>query len=206
LYVKNYQKSIDILCELSTHTKRNQTSPYKLVYQWMTEIESSSRAHLNGLMLSDLLIMPVQRVPRYVLLLEVPRSREFLARSLLGRLCADTASFTRQDLLKHTPEEHVDRLDLVNAISEMRSVANYINKQQSFLENQNKVCKIQQGISGEFPNLVEPHRFFGTCGGGGGGGGCCCQRALIVDDDDVLSIQFAKDRSFACRIEHTNAP
>jgi hypothetical protein len=71
LYVKNYQTAIDIMRDLSTQSTRNLTSPHQLVYTWITELEETARPVLNGLMLNDLLIMPVQRVPRYVMLLEV---------------------------------------------------------------------------------------------------------------------------------------
>jgi hypothetical protein len=46
--------------------------------------------------IQSLLILPIQRIPRYVLLLE--------------------------DLLKHTPDESIDKPDLITALDKMKKV------------------------------------------------------------------------------------
>lgn len=59
--------------------------------------------------LEGLLIMPIQRIPRYVLLLE--------------------------DLLKATPEGHCDRDLLISSLAQVRSVAAEINEKKRGVEN-----------------------------------------------------------------------
>ena len=79
------------------------------------------------------LIMPVQRIPRYKLLLE--------------------------DLLKHTPEMHPDFQALVKALDEIRRRASEINERKRAQENNEKIVAIQNRIRGTFKTpLVQPHR------------------------------------------------
>lgn len=63
-----------------------------------------SRDHpdVKGADLMNFLILPVQRLPRYVLLL--------------------------RDLLKYTPEAHVDFEPLSKAVDKMSSVADYVRR------------------------------------------------------------------------------
>jgi hypothetical protein len=81
--------------------------------------------------LNSFLIMPIQRIPRYVLLLE--------------------------DLLKHTEENHPDFNSLSQTLITMKTVANDIN--ESIKEHQNylKILEIQSKFM-NCPPLVEPHR------------------------------------------------
>lgn len=81
----------------------------------------------QGLHLGALLILPIQRIPRYVLLL--------------------------QDLLRHTESGHPDHADLVQALKDMRQVADYINEKKREAEALNLVVRIQERIH----NLVQYH-------------------------------------------------
>ncbi|XP_031817323.1 rho guanine nucleotide exchange factor 17 isoform X2 [Sarcophilus harrisii] len=65
-------------------------------------LEQSMRENKEKQALSDLMIKPVQRIPRYELLVK--------------------------DLLKHTPEEHPDRPFLIDAHRNIKQVAEKINK------------------------------------------------------------------------------
>jgi hypothetical protein len=69
--------------------------------------------------------MPVQRLPRYVLLLE--------------------------DLAKNTPKKHVDHLPGLQALDQLREVADYVNEEKRIVENMQEVMQVQSSISG---NLV----------------------------------------------------
>lgn len=66
--------------------------------------------------ITDFLIMPIQRIPRYVLLLN--------------------------DLCKHTKKSHLDFSDLRKALLKMKEVAGYVNEHKRDAENLNAVLKI----------------------------------------------------------------
>jgi hypothetical protein len=89
----------------------------------------------NGRDLCSLLIAPIQRIPRYVLLL--------------------------QDLLKATPEYHVEYAGLCKAVNKLKETADAINTKAREAEQMAKVYEIQSQLIGEnVPNLVRPHRRF----------------------------------------------
>lgn len=73
--------------------------------------------------LDSLLLMPIQRIPRYNLLL--------------------------QDLLKHTPETHPDYANLREATDGMRMVAEYLNENVRRIENERKLVEIEIMFGGE---------------------------------------------------------
>ena len=87
-----------------------------------------------GLDLTSYLIAPVQRIPRYVMLLE--------------------------DLLKYTPQEHEDAEDLRAAVDKMREVADYVNEKKREAENLNKVLRVQEVLSGKIELLEDASRRF----------------------------------------------
>ncbi|KAF2074433.1 hypothetical protein CYY_004251 [Polysphondylium violaceum] len=71
--------------------------------------------------ISSFLIQPVQRLPRYELLL--------------------------RDLIKNTSTSHPDRANLEKGVVKMREITMYINDQQKERENLAKVLQIQQELS-----------------------------------------------------------
>jgi len=91
--------------------------------------------------IDSMLILPVQRVPRYVLLL--------------------------MDLLKNTPREHPDYILVEKSTEAMREVAFQINTAISQAESRAKCIKIHSIIDTKFGSktlpittLLEPHRVF----------------------------------------------
>ena len=81
----------------------------------------------------DYIITPVQRLPRYVLLLK--------------------------ELLKNTPP--LDQPPIQQALTSMETIASFVNERKRSVENMNKLLEISQSISGELPpevHLIEPHR------------------------------------------------
>ena len=62
-YLNGYEKSIAAINNLRSHKK---------FQEWMTEVRSKLQK-IGGLDLMSYMIMPVQRIPRYVLLLRVSR-------------------------------------------------------------------------------------------------------------------------------------
>ncbi|KYQ90529.1 pleckstrin (PH) domain-containing protein [Tieghemostelium lacteum] len=118
MYVNNYNNSFAAINECKENPK-------------FAELLDKNRSSY-GLDLSSFLIMPIQRLPRYVLLL--------------------------QDLMKHTQETHTDYNDLTLALKKMKEVAEYVNEKKREAENLNQVLMIQNSLSGKFKNLAEPHR------------------------------------------------
>ncbi|KYQ90374.1 pleckstrin (PH) domain-containing protein [Tieghemostelium lacteum] len=84
--------------------------------------------------LESLLINVVQRIPRYILLL--------------------------QDLFKHTWSDHVDYENLKTAIKMVTIVANEVNSSIKMAESQSKVLEIQKNLVGFDQELVCPSRHF----------------------------------------------
>ncbi|GAM17857.1 hypothetical protein SAMD00019534_010320 [Acytostelium subglobosum LB1] len=82
--------------------------------------------------LESLLITPVQRIPRYVLLL--------------------------QDLLKHTESTHPDFLHISEGLKVIKEVAISINDTKRRADNSLKVIEAQNKLVGKFPNLVVADR------------------------------------------------
>ncbi|GAM26345.1 hypothetical protein SAMD00019534_095200 [Acytostelium subglobosum LB1] len=97
--------------------------------QCITELEDMDYKHIN-----DYLILPVQRIPRYTLLLA--------------------------DLVKNTWPDHPDYQDLTESLKRMQDVAMSINEKKREAENIQKVSEIQSNFVGKFENLAEPHRRF----------------------------------------------
>lgn len=85
--------------------------------------------------IDDLLIQPVQRIPRYLLLLT--------------------------DLKKHTEQQHADYAHLEKAIEVIGRVLDCIQAENKKMENVGKILEIAESLSGySGEHLLEPHRSF----------------------------------------------
>lgn len=71
----------------------------------------------KGRGLTDFLIMPVQRIPRYVMLL--------------------------QQLIKYTPDNHPDYSAINTGLSKISEIAGYINSQKKDYDSKTRVAEIQ---------------------------------------------------------------
>eukprot|EP01102_Stenamoeba_stenopodia_P020878 TRINITY_DN8286_c0_g1_i1.p1 TRINITY_DN8286_c0_g1~~TRINITY_DN8286_c0_g1_i1.p1 ORF type:complete len:670 (+),score=210.29 TRINITY_DN8286_c0_g1_i1:111-2120(+) len=128
-YLKMYTSYVNNYCTaLSTLGSCQQSS--KSFANWIKERESAPQ--LGNLHLSDFLINPIQRVPRYVMLF--------------------------QDLLKHTSSDHKDYKNLEKLITELQNVASLINERKRQAEQMEKVLTVQAKLVGDFASLVKPHR------------------------------------------------
>eukprot|EP01112_Ceratiomyxa_fruticulosa_P020320 TRINITY_DN688_c0_g1_i1.p1 TRINITY_DN688_c0_g1~~TRINITY_DN688_c0_g1_i1.p1 ORF type:complete len:868 (+),score=238.12 TRINITY_DN688_c0_g1_i1:281-2884(+) len=87
---------------------------------------------VSGLDLPSFLIMPVQRVPRYNLLLE--------------------------QLLKRTWHDHPDYKDLDDALKKVREVAVHLNEKKRDAEAIAKVYEVHSYLTGKFDPLFAPNR------------------------------------------------
>jgi len=103
---------------------------------FIKQCEVQMKAELGRILdLEDLLISPIQRIPRYVLLLS--------------------------ELFKYTPSYHIDFKPLGEAITKMKKVAEKVNESKREVEGFEKLVEIQTCIQpANFLKLVEAHRKF----------------------------------------------
>jgi hypothetical protein len=120
-YCENYDRAIERLQQV---TAKKSSSIHKFLKQ--------AEQQCGGFSLTFYLIMPVQRLPRYSMLLS--------------------------ELFKKTPAEHPDYADLQASIEMIQSVTNEINRGVGDAEKQKKLQDIlKRGFSGLEP-LMEPSR------------------------------------------------
>jgi len=89
---------------------------------------------VRGQTLTAFLIMPVQRIPRYEMLLN--------------------------NVLKLTAEDHTDFAALRMACDKLKAIACHVNENKRLVENMDKVYRIQMSIKGMDRVLMQPHRHF----------------------------------------------
>ncbi|KAM6140539.1 LOW QUALITY PROTEIN: rho guanine nucleotide exchange factor 17 [Pterocles gutturalis] len=92
-------------------------------------LEQSMRENKEKQALSDLMIKPVQRIPRYELLVK--------------------------DLLKHTPEDHPDHPYLIDAQRNIKQVAERINKGMKSAEEVERNARIVQEIESHIEGMED---------------------------------------------------
>lgn len=120
-YVSTYDQSLRVYEEIK--------SEEKLFTQFIFETSSK----MNVLDLQSLLIMPIQRIPRYYMLLE--------------------------SFLKYTWEDHQDYEDLHKVVSGLKEVATYLNEKKREFEKLQSLFEIQSKISG-CPHIALLNRDF----------------------------------------------
>eukprot|EP01119_Soliformovum_irregulare_P019332 TRINITY_DN6092_c0_g1_i2.p1 TRINITY_DN6092_c0_g1~~TRINITY_DN6092_c0_g1_i2.p1 ORF type:complete len:594 (+),score=153.67 TRINITY_DN6092_c0_g1_i2:36-1817(+) len=114
-YVNNYDHSVQTL------NRCIRSAGFKSVVQ---KCQTSVRGRVEGMDVSlvSLLLLPIQRIPRYVLLLE--------------------------DLKKNTLQDHPDQKDVTLALSAVREIASYINETHRRSQNLNRVIHVQNRLVG----------------------------------------------------------
>ncbi|KAJ3423511.1 faciogenital dysplasia protein [Anaeramoeba flamelloides] len=122
-YINNYNSAIQTLAQLTTK-KRDLA---KLLEK------QSLLPDVKGLKLTFFLIMPIQRIPRYVMLL--------------------------QDLVKHTHKKHPDYGNLKESLTKVQEIAMYCNEKKREADQMAETFKIQSKISG-LSDIVIPSRRF----------------------------------------------
>jgi len=114
-YCNNYPKA------LTKTTSLRQSIP-----EFKSFIEKArSDPRCNDLEFTQFLILPIQRIPRYVLLLS--------------------------DMVRYTPRRHEDYSKLNLALEKMRTVAEYVNEGKRLVENLQEVAKVQEKLHGKLP-------------------------------------------------------
>uniref|UniRef100_A0A3Q4B9R7 DH domain-containing protein n=1 Tax=Mola mola TaxID=94237 RepID=A0A3Q4B9R7_MOLML len=100
-------------------------------------LEQNMRENKEKQALGDLMIKPVQRIPRYELLVK--------------------------DLLKHTPEDHPDHLYLLDAQRDIKRLAERINKGRHSAEEAEREARVIQEIEAHIEgveHILNPQRKF----------------------------------------------
>lgn len=82
------------------------------------------------------MITPVQRLPRYLLLLE--------------------------DMLRHTYRSHPDYDNLEAAVPKMREITEYINNEKKFAENMQKFVQMQRNFTAK-SSVTSANNLFDLC-------------------------------------------
>lgn len=133
-YCNNYPRALETISELKEKNKR--------FVDFINECQLNERS--ESLNLNMLIIMPIQRIPRYVLLLK--------------------------DVLKYTPEDDPDYEKLTRALDKMRAVADDLNKKKKDAEDRDLLRHIDKklifnsnGNYGDFDSLlsVQSRRYIG---------------------------------------------
>ncbi|ORZ40342.1 hypothetical protein BCR44DRAFT_1495741 [Catenaria anguillulae PL171] len=127
LYMSMYANAVETL----TRCRKSSSDMNRII----TAAENHPR--FKGLQILSFLILPIQRIPRYILLLE--------------------------QLVHYTAESHPDYADLTLCVTKVRQIADHINDELRKFEERKKVIEIASKVVGRpatFPVLVTPARRF----------------------------------------------
>lgn len=128
-FLKAYTQYVtDFSTVLSTYEMKRHKSKFS---QFLMDCKLNPRTEYKEL--DSFLIEPIQRIPRYGLLLK--------------------------ELIKHTWEDHRDYSDLQLALEKMQDVAFYMNERKREVESMEKILEIQNKCTKQV-NLVGPQRKF----------------------------------------------
>ncbi|KAL0246352.1 hypothetical protein GEMRC1_007564 [Eukaryota sp. GEM-RC1] len=126
-YIAQFEKVTEHIADFRRSSSRKLT-------ELLLQIECNPS--LRGMDISSFLIMPVQRVPRYRLLLEA--------------------------VLKRTPEEHPDFSGVSEALQSVKTVAGVVNEKLREWEDRLKIIDIERQLifsrSQDGLRLIQPHR------------------------------------------------
>ena len=126
-YVNNFDNAMRLVGNFK------KTTPNKEFIKFITKTERLPAC--KGLSLESFLIMPVQRVPRYVMLL--------------------------MDLLKNTWEDHPDYKSLSGVLAKMKETGDFINESKRNAEAMDKMHSLGMTLTGKVPmKFIQPHRKF----------------------------------------------
>ncbi|CAG8516332.1 15947_t:CDS:2 [Acaulospora colombiana] len=123
-YLQSFPHAINTLERLNKENK-----DFKKFLQFC-----QGRPELGNLPFNSFLSLPIQRIPRYKLLLDA--------------------------LIKHTDESHPDYANLQKCFRQITEIADEVNEKIRDVENQQKVLEIQYKIDGLVGNIVDPARRF----------------------------------------------
>ncbi|KAH3762712.1 Guanine exchange factor for Rac 30 [Pelomyxa schiedti] len=153
IYVSNYETAVNTLTEMQKNSPE--------FVEWLETTQK--KPECQNLDIYSFLIQPVQRIPRYVMLLQTLSK----ASSLIDE--------TLRSISSTPPAENDDVKKLRMALTQMQSVADVINEKKKEAESQLKVRDIAKKLVGKFidpygpgtlpvdkkgPSLTQPQRRF----------------------------------------------
>lgn len=144
-YGSRYEECLQHVTELQKANPK-----FKKVFDFYDE----HAFRFSGLRLKDYMIMPVQRVPRFVTPLRLS-----LLSSSHNLFRASSYTMLLRDLLKHTPEGHPDLVNLQSACKKVEDVATSVNEGIRQAESQTKMAAIIER-GGGFEALMKNYRSF----------------------------------------------
>eukprot|EP00455_Lapot_gusevi_P042289 TRINITY_DN4993_c0_g1_i3.p1 TRINITY_DN4993_c0_g1~~TRINITY_DN4993_c0_g1_i3.p1 ORF type:complete len:458 (+),score=111.70 TRINITY_DN4993_c0_g1_i3:96-1469(+) len=120
-YVNSYDSCLQTLSSLKNNSD-------------LQQFLQRQRQHPQALNLdiTSFLIAPVQRIPRYALLL--------------------------REVIRNTDPSHPDYERLQQALAKIETIASHINEGKRDAEHRSKLLEIQHRIQGDFDSLLQPHR------------------------------------------------
>jgi len=124
-YVNNYDNAISELNKLKSQNKS--------FAKFLQNFSNDSRT--RRLTIESILIMPVQRLPRYILLIK--------------------------ELSKHTWPRHGDYNNLINALQAMESIVSKINRQKRLSDSSLKLNQISTIVKGSVAFTEKAEVYFG---------------------------------------------
>eukprot|EP01119_Soliformovum_irregulare_P010256 TRINITY_DN2512_c0_g3_i5.p1 TRINITY_DN2512_c0_g3~~TRINITY_DN2512_c0_g3_i5.p1 ORF type:complete len:863 (+),score=271.43 TRINITY_DN2512_c0_g3_i5:25-2613(+) len=119
-YCNNYEESME--CLHACMKKKD-----------FAEAAENQKKNCGGLDIESLLITPVQRIPRYMLLIK--------------------------EMVKHTPDSHPDHHNLEDALNKMVQIANHVNEGMRHFQTARVYDSIVETVKGILP-YMEVHRRF----------------------------------------------
>jgi hypothetical protein len=140
-YVNNFTSAAFVLTTLRNQNKDFDNwlaVPYVSVH--IQQYQVCSMYHCDTLDIRDLLITPVQRPPRYIMLLSVYYH--------VG------CFLIYKDLSRNTWETHPDFEDLIKAKQKVTQITNFLNESKKQAEQINKVASIYALIEGLSSQMV----------------------------------------------------
>jgi len=123
-YVNNYDKSLETMIQCAEKSKRFE----RFLVQTKDRILAELQKNYD---ITTYLILPVQRLPRYILLL--------------------------REILKKTESWHKDYALLTKAVKKIEAVADYINEEKKKSDEKQKIFEIQNSFTSDI-RLVTPFR------------------------------------------------
>ncbi|KAJ1660931.1 hypothetical protein IWQ61_000192 [Dispira simplex] len=122
VYMRNFQRALV--------TIRNSAETYPAFRQFLRQVNSHEK--LKCLTIDSYLMMPIQRLPRYRLLLA--------------------------DLVRHTTVDHPDYSLVTRALNVVHDVANFVNEMIRQHEMYSTMVSVQKSLHGFHENLIIPGR------------------------------------------------
>nr|CAG8482980.1 1688_t:CDS:2 [Entrophospora candida] len=124
IYLKSFPQAISTMERLNNESK--EFKKYLLNCQ--------TKPELGGLPFNSFISLPIQRIPRYRLLLE--------------------------QLFNYTVESHPDYKSLKKCVEQISTIADEVNEKIRDAENQQRVLEIQTQVEGLPTNIIDPARRF----------------------------------------------